>query len=318
MGYVQQWSLNLQREIAPNLALELGYQGSKGTKLDYRDNADQAVLDADPAHPTPLASRLPYPAFASNSVLITRNGFSHYEAMTARLERHFSHGLQLLAAYTFSKSIDNSSFAGNIGAQPAQPMNSYGRGLEKGLSYFDVPHRLVVSYVWELPFGRGRRYLSRGGLVDYALGGWQLSGITQVQSGNPWSVLASGDPANVGASSGERAQQVGNPFPSGFHVGGPARLRFNPAAFAIPAKGTFGNTGRNIIRDAGLNNWDVGIGKQFKLREPARLQFRAELFNAWNHTQFNQFNNTVNNPTFGTWTSAMSPRTAQLGLKLNY
>lgn len=318
MGYIQQWSLDLQREIAPNLALEVGYMGSKGTKLDFRDNANQAVLDIDPSHPTPLASREPYPAFATNSVLITRNGFSHYEALTARLERRFSGGLEFLAAYTFSKTIDNSSFAGNIGAQPAQPMNSYARGEEKGLSYFDVPHRLVVSYVWELPFGRGKPYLNRGGVLDYALGGWQLSGITQMQSGNPWSVLVAGDPANVGTPGVQRAELVGDLFPSGFQVGGPARLRFNPGAFAIPAKGTFGNTGRNIIRDAGLNNWDMGVGKQFSITERAHLQFRAEMFNAWNHTQFNQFNNVVNNPTFGSWTSAMSPRTFQFGLKLVY
>jgi hypothetical protein len=292
--------------------------GSKGTKLDWRDNANQAVLSPDPAHPTPLAAREPFPAFAPTSLLITRNGFSHYEAVTARLERQFSHGLQFLLAYTFSKSIDNSSFAGNIGAQPAQAMNSYARGQEKALSYFDVPHRLAVSYVWELPFGRGHAYLSRGGLVNGILGGWQLSGITQVQSGNPWSVLLSGDPANVGTSGVERAQLVGNPFPAGFEVGGPARRRFNPAAFAVPAAGTFGNTGRNIIRDAGINNWDISIGKQFSITERARLQFRTEMFNAWNHTQFNQFNNVVNNPTFGTWTSAMAPRTVQFGLKLNY
>ena len=154
--------------------------------------------------------------------------------------------------------------------------------------------------------------------MDSVLGGWQLSGITQAQSGNPWSVLVSGDPANVRPSGLERAQQVGNPYPAGFQVGGPARRRFDPSAFVVPAKGTFGNTGRNIIRDAGIDNWDMGIGKQFRITERARLQFRAELFNLMNHTQFNQFNNVVNNPTFGTWTSARAPRTVQFGLKLSY
>src|SRR5262249_55068341 len=141
--------------------------------------------------------------------------------------------------------------------------------------------------IWDLPFGPGRRYLNRRGPIDYALGGWQLSGITQAQSGNPWSVLVAGDPANIGAGT-QRADLVGNPFPAGFEVGGPRRLRFSPAAFAVPARGTFGNTGRNIIRDAPINNWDISINKQFPLGESARLEFRTELFNTWNHTQFLQ------------------------------
>jgi TonB dependent receptor len=228
IGYIQQWSFNLQRELRPNLAFEAGYMGSKGTKLDWRNSANQAVLDADPAHPTPLASRQPIPAFAANALIITRDGFSTYHAFLARLERNFSNGLQFLVSYTFSKSIDNSSFAGNIGAQPAQPANTYNRSNEKGLSYFDVPQRLAVSYVWDLPFGRGRRYLNQHGFVDAVLGGWQLAGITQMQTGNPWTILIAGDTANVGTGS-QRADQVGVVYPIGFVSGGPSRLAFNPS-----------------------------------------------------------------------------------------
>jgi hypothetical protein len=142
-----------------------------------------------------------------------------------------------------------------------------------------------------------------------------LSGITQFQSGNPWSILTAGDVANIGTG-GQRADVVGDPFPDGFTPGGPARLRFDPRAFAIPSRGRFGNSGRNIIRDAPINNWDVAINKSFRFSESSRLEFRTELFNAMNHTQFNQFDNTVNNPTFGTWRSAGAPRILQFGLKL--
>jgi hypothetical protein len=317
IGYIQQWSFNLQRELKPNLALEAGYMGSKGTKLDWRNSANEATLDPDPAHPTPLATRQPIPAFAANALTITRNGFSNYEAFLARLERNFSGGLQFLIAYTFSKSIDKSSFAGNIGAQPAQAENSYNRAAERGLSYFDVPHRLAVSYVWNLPFGSGRRFLNRRGFVNAALGGWQLTGITQMQTGNPWSILISGDTANVGTGS-QRAQQVGVVYPDGFVSGGASRLAFNPKAFALPAKGTFGNTGRNIVRTAGLNNWDMAINKRFRLTERARLEFRTELFNTWNHTQYLQFDNTLQDIGFATWTSARPPRIIQFALKLIY
>jgi hypothetical protein len=304
-GYVQQWSFNLQREVRQNLAAEVGYMGSKGTKLDWRHRPNQAVLDADPARPTPLASRLPFPAFAPTANTITRDGFSNYHAFIARVERTFSNGLSFLAAYTGSKSIDNSSFAGNVGAQPAEAQNAYDRNAEKGLSYWDVPQRLVLSYIWDIPFGKGM------------LGGWQLSGITQFQSGNPWSVLVAADPANVG-NGGQRADLVGNPFPEGFKPGGPRRLRLDPAAFAIPRRGTFGNSGRNIIRDAPTNQWDINLAKDFRLGDRMRLEFRTEVFNLWNHTQFNQFDNTVNNPTFGTWRSASAPRIVQFGLKLVY
>jgi hypothetical protein len=311
IGYVQQWSFNLQREIRHNLVVEVGYMGSKGTKLDWRNYVNQAVLDSDPTHPTTVASRQPFPAFGVGATVISRNGFSNYEGLIARLERKFSNGLQFLVSYTHSKSIDNSSFAGNIGSQPALPANQYNRSAEKGLSYFDVPDRLAISYVWNIPFNPGH------GLIRSLLGGWQLTGITQMQTGNPWSILISTDNANVGTTN-QRADLVGVVYPSGFVSGGPSRLAFNPKAFALPAKGTFGNSGRNIVRTAGMNNWDTGINKSFRFNERMRLQFRGELFNFWNHTQFLQFDNTLQNVGFATWTSARSPRIVQFGLKLIY
>jgi hypothetical protein len=314
---MQQWSLNLQRELTSNMALEVGYLGSKGTKLDWRVPVNQAVLDRDPARPTTIASRLPYPAFAQGALVISRFGFSNYHGFLARLERNFSQGLHFLLAYTGAKAIDNSSFAGNIGSQPAQPQNAYDLRNEKGLSYFDVPHHVSASFIWEIPFGRGRHWTSSSRLLARTLGGWQIVGIAQFQSGNPWSVLVASDIANVGGG-GQRADLVGNPFPEGFQPGGPSRLRFDPRAFATPARGTFGNTGRNIMRDAPINNWDIGIHKDFQFGEWTRLEFRTELFNAFNHTQFNQFANVVNSTTFGTWTSARAPRIVQFGLKLVY
>jgi hypothetical protein len=307
IGYVQQWSFNLQREFSATTAVEIGYLGSKGTGLDWRIGANQAKLDADPTRPTSIVSRLPYPAFAPGAGIITRWGLSNYHAFIARLERSFSRGLSFLFSYTASKAIDNSSFAGNIGAQPAQPQNIYDLKSEKGLAYFDVPQRLAATAIWDIPFARGALYP--------VLGGWQLTAIVQLQAGNPWSVLVAGDPANIGTGN-QRAHQVGNPFPDGFEIGGPARLRFDPKAFAVAPRGTFGNTGRNIIRDAPINNWDVGLNKSFQFGEHMRLEFRAEFFNFWNHTQFNQFNNSVDSPTFASWSTARAPRIIQLGLKL--
>jgi hypothetical protein len=305
MGYLQQWSLNAQRQLARHLVFEAGYMGNKGTRLDQTRNVNQAVLDANPARPTPIQSRVPFPAFAPNMVFYDRTAYSFYHGFIARLEREFASGVSLLASYTFSKMIDNASFRGSIGAQPSFPQNSYDLAAERGLSFFDVPHRFVASWIWNLPFGKG------------PLGGWQFVGIFQYQSGNPWSIGVAGDVPNVGAGNA-RADVVGNPYPAGFRRGGSERLAFSTAAFAQPARGTFGNSGRNIIRDAPLNNWDCGFFKNTRFGERLRVQFRAELFNALNHTQFQQFANTVNTPAFGTWNSARAPRIAQLGLKLIY
>ena len=315
-GYLQQWSFNIQRQLTRGLVFETGYMGNKGTRLDQTRNINQAVLDANPARPTPIQSRVPHPAFAANMVYYDRTAFSTYHGFIARLEHEFSNGISVLSSYTFSKMIDNASFRGSIGAQPSFPQNSYDLASERGLSYFDVPHRFVTSWIWDLPFGKGRRYFSRGPLSQ-VLGGWQSVGIFQYQSGNPWSAAVSGDWANVGAGN-PRADLVGNPFPPSFRRGGTERLALDPTAFALPVRGTFGNSGRNIIRDAPLNNLDLGLFKNFRFAERFRLQFRGELFNAWNHTQFQQFSNVVNTPAFATWNSARAPRIAQFGLKLVY
>jgi hypothetical protein len=312
-GYDQQWSFNLQREITSDTVAEIGYMGSKGTRLDWRNYPNQAVLDTNPNNPTPVASREPYPAFGTGSILTTSNGFSTYEAFIARLERKFSHGLQFQAAYTRSKSIDNSSFDGNIAVPPSVGEDTYNRKLDRGLSFFDVPNRFVVSYIWNIPYGAGHS------LPRLLLGGWQLTGITQMQSGNPFTILLSVDQANVGTGGSiEHAEQVGQVYPAGFVSGGPSRQAFSKAAFALPAKGTFGDSGRNIVRTAPMNNWDMGINKFFQLNERARLQFRGEIFNIWNHTQFLQFDNTLEDLGFGTWTSAQNPRIIQFALKLLY
>ena len=316
MGYLQQWSFNIQRELARNLAFEIGYMGNKGTQLDQRRHINQAIPDADPTNPTPIRTRVPYPAFASNMGFFDRTGYSDYHSLITRLERQFDNGMSFLAAYTFSKMIDNSSYAGNIGSQPNFPQNSNNLDGEKGLSFFDVPHRFVVSWLYNLPFGKGRTYLQSGPL-SHIFGGWQVNGIFQAQSGNPWPVVISGDRANVGAGN-QRADVVGDPFPAGFERGGTQRMALNRDAFAIPVRGTFGNSGRNIIRDAALNNWDVGIFKNFTVAEKFRFQFRTEFFNAFNHTQFQRFVNNRSSPAFGVWNSARAARTLQFGLKLIY
>src|SRR6185312_11793144 len=144
-------SFNIERELGRNRVIEIGYLGSKGTSLDQRRWLNQAVPDANPTKPTAIITRTRYPAFANALDFYDHTGFSIYEAFTARFEQRLSRGLNLLAAYTFSKSIDNSSFAGGISPEPAEPQNSYALAAERGLSYFDSPNRLVTSLIYQIP-----------------------------------------------------------------------------------------------------------------------------------------------------------------------
>ncbi|HJU10842.1 MAG TPA: hypothetical protein VJ728_08190, partial [Candidatus Binataceae bacterium] len=315
-GYIQQWSFNIERELGPNNVVEVGYVGMKGTDLGQRRWLNQAVVDPNPAVPTPIVSRTPYPAFANALDFYDDTGFSNYHALIARAEHRFSRGLSLLVAYTFSKSIDDVSFAGGINPEPNEPQNSYDLAAERGLSYFDSPQRLVVSLIYQVPIGKGHTWLSHGALSQ-VFGGWEFASILQYQTGTPMSILVPGDPANVGIGS-QRAAVLGNPLPPGFVRGGSKRLAFDTSAFAMPAPGSFGNSGRNIIRDAPLNDWDLGLSKMFLIAEGTKVQFRAEAFNALNHTQFQLFGNVLGTPTFGLWNSAREPRTLQFGVKVYY
>jgi len=305
--YYQQWNFSIQQELPRGTLLEVGYMGSKGTRLSQRVNANQAVLDPDPARPTPILSRRPYPLFGNEVRITTTDCNSTYHAAIFRAEKRFAGGWSLLVSHTFSKSIDGASLLDN------QPRDLYNRKLNKGRSGFDLRHRTVLSGTWELPFGAGRRYLARG-IGAAVLGGWQLNVITSLRTGFPFSVGVSGDVANNGASN-QLAQQVGDPW------AGRVRERerwFNPDAFAVPARGTLGSSGRNILDGPGAFDMNVSVFRHVRLGEGSQLQIRGEFFNLLNHTNFGHPGSTVGTPTYGIIQSAADPRIVQLGLKLSF
>jgi hypothetical protein len=312
---VQQWQLTVERELVRNLLVEVGYVGSHGYDGQRRIDYNQARLD-NPGETTSLTSRLPYPALSPLTFVIEHSAQSTYHAGTMRLERRFAGGLSFVSAYTYSKSIDDYGNLNDTTGFWAQ--NAYDKQAEKGLSAFDARHRFTIGYVFELPFGRGRHF---GGnispIVDKVVGGWQLSGITTFQSGNPLGLVSASDFSNTGNTLVHRPDQVGA---IKYHDPTPSNLQwFDPSAFANPAFGTFGDVSRGTIIGPGINNWDMTVGKSFALTERARLQLRAELYNAFNHTQFVGVAASLASPTaFGNVTSTRAPRNIQIAARLEF
>jgi hypothetical protein len=183
---------------------------------------------------------------------------------------------------------------------------------DRGLSDNFVKHRLSVSYVFELPFGRGRRWLSRSGIVDHALGGWQLSGVTVYQSGPAFTVSAPGDRANVGLGTRPNRTCDGN------ISGGTVDRWFDTNCFVLPDQFTFGNSGRNILIGPALQTWDVGIMKRFTFAERHFVQFRAEMFNALNNVNLGVPGASLGTPSFGRILAAENARSVQFGLKYGF
>jgi hypothetical protein len=311
--YVQQWSLGIQRQLRQSTTAELNYVGAHGDNLLMRINIAQA-LQYTPDNPT-VAGRRPFPNFATNIDSVW-NGFSDYHALNATLT-HRGRGLLGSVAYTWAKSTDSKSAAAGIGANESAGwqgfLNNHDVARDHGLSSFDVAHRVVASFVWNLPFGKGERFGgSASGLKQVLIGGWQMNGIYLWQGGFPISVFAA-DVGGVLDSFGTNRADIVGDIHSG---GGTIEEWFNKAAFAQPALGSFGNSGRSILRGPGINNLDFGFFKNFSLPKDATLQFRVEAFNAFNHPQFSTVSQNITAANFGVVTAARPGRIVQLGAKI--
>ncbi len=349
-AYIQSYNLNVQREIVPSLAVTVGYFGSKGTHLRLSRNLNQFIG----------TNRRPFPTLSPNSTILPGNpigniteregtGNSSYNALWVTANKRLSRGLQFNASYTLSKSIDYNSQS----SQGVTVQDSYNVRGDRGLSDYDARHRFVINTIYELPFHGNR-------LVE----GFQLAVITQSQSGNPVNILAGnagllttpnpngGAPITLAAAgNGNSLTGVATLRPD---VTGPIVVTRNPnqyfnnaicdprpggvcpagAAFTLPVSLVgnttatafhFGNLGRNVIIGPRFNNTDFSVIKNTKLNETMRIQFRAEFFDVFNHTNFGQPGRVaqVGSTTFGVITNTRfatgdsgSSRQIQFALKL--
>ena len=312
-SYAQQWNFTVQTELLDDTVLSVGYNGSRGTKL-------VGARDINQPAPSPIQPNYrPLPAF-SDINLIASSFDSVYHSLQAQFQCRFQTGLTGLFSYTWSKSIDNASnfFASAGDANYAQDSNNI--AAERARSSFDVPHRFSGSFVYELPIGPGKAWGSglSGGAAKL-LGGWQVNGIVTMQSGQPYTIALPGefDNSNTGRSSygfgaGDRPNAIGNP-----NLANPDPQQwFDPAAFALPPFGSFGNAGRNIVNGPGLANVDFSVIKDVELGESATLQLRAEFFNMLNTPGFLNPNVFFGTPGFGRVLAARDGREVQFGLKL--
>jgi hypothetical protein len=310
-GSIYQYNFSTQREISPGLLVETGYIGNIAQKQIGTLFVNQPALPANPLSAQPFTAREPYPNLPPTFQQVGNFQYSNYNAFYAKLEQRLRGGVSYIVSYTFSKCIDSASSSGN-------GQNMYNRRLERALCDTDVPQNFTTSYVWDLPFGHGRKVDIANPILNGFLGGWELSGISAMISGFPLTITTSGDTAEVGTGV-QRGNSTGI-APSKLNPRTNGLKGFNTAAYSVPATGSFGNLSRNTQRGFGINNWDMGINKNFAVPsfgEQGRLQIRAEFFNIWNHTQFTTVGTVVNQPaTFGIVNAAGNPRILQLAGKL--
>jgi hypothetical protein len=339
-GYIQQWNLTLEHTIGGTL-FSLGYVGNKGTDLYRSINVNLA-----PPGPGPINPRRPFtsmvvaqgglvPAGPTAVAGISVQGYganSTYNAMHVKVQRRFAHNLAFTVSYAWGKAIDDNSGSGVEGwtQTQQQPLNSKA---ERGLANIDYRHSLTFNYIYSLPFGKGQRYLNKGMAAKIA-GGWQVEGITMLQTGSPFTILNASDNLNNGGSG--YPDLICNPnYGSGRSSGQKTAGFFNTACFTAPAGGQigvpnykFGNEGRDSVIGPGTNVWNVGLLKTTPIKERFKLEFRTEWFNLMNHPNFSVLPESVFQgtptlsfgiPQFGKiFYTSQDAREIQFGLKLSF
>ncbi len=337
--YTEQWTYGIQYAPTHNDVLDITYVGNHGVhvvdgglnlnQLDPKYLPMGSALDNPVPNPffghimssgcgldqaTVLQGQLlrPHPEFCDITEGQDPAGGSHYNALDVNYTHRVSKGLTLLASYTFSKFTDNVGGPdGWANASGESIRNAYNLAAEKSVDATDTPHSFVLSYVYELPIGKGRKYgAGMNGVLNTIVGGWQTSGTLTLKEGFPLSI---GQNNLNEFGFGQHVNVVGNP-----HLAHPTRTEwFNTAAFVAAPKWDLGNAPRYFsdLRAPGYRNWDVSIQKYLPITERYRFQFRLDMFNALNHTNFYSPNTSLGGGGFGTINQAWTPRQMQAALK---
>ena len=339
--YTENWSFNVQQQLPANMTVEAGYVGAHGLHLSRN------VVNLNQLRPEQLSSNLqkqvanpfygvitsgvlstttvpysylaaPFPQYQSVSLQFPSGSSSIYHSFQLKTEKRFSAGLSLLFSYTFQKLIDDNSATATVAGANAAAQNIYDMRSERSLSANDISQVATLSYVYELPFGRGRHFGAHWNrLTDLALGGWQVNGIFSRGTGLPVAVTTQNTSGSNSATL--RPNNNGKSAELSGQVQDRLTRYFDTSVFSQPAPFTFGNTGRVLpdVRIPGVKNLDLSVFKTFSIAEKLRLQFRAEAFNLTNTPQFGRPNSNLNSPQFGVIsTQANNPRQMQFALKL--
>ena len=344
---VNQFSLDVQRQLPFGIAAEIGYVGSRSSHLtqataNININALNPSLLSQGSALTATASNpffgkggagvvggqtvsqvqllLPYPTFSTINLMLSDRSRARYDSLVAKVQKRMSMGLTLLSTLTWSRNYDSSTGgAGNfLNGGNAGPQNPYDMGAEYSLANVDAPLRWSTGFTFELPFGKGKKFFTAGKALDYAVGGWSINAISVYQSGFPLQITQSTNNNSVFGYASQRPSATGvSPVTSGSLED---RLSdyINPAAFATAARGTFGNLARTLdMRGPGQANWDMSVFKSFSVMEKFKGQFRAEALNAFNTPMFAAPNVSFGSSSFGRITSQVNfSRMMQLGVRL--
>lgn len=324
-SYVEQASFGPEIQITGDTVVAATYVGNWGRKMNRLRNYNQAqitgtdngcpIIDFPYANLNTIthidtfvsAGRCAVTGQHAFLEYATNDGNTDYNGLELSLRRRMSKGLSYALNYTYSHGLAN--FGDNLTAGPL-PQNAYDYSAEMSNSILDIRHRFVGNFIYDLPIGRGKRFLSSDSFASKALGGWQVNGIVTLQTGSPFSVTAA-DRSFTGSNHSAYADCIGDPFAgattshesyttTGFYI--------NPAAFAVPANGAFGSCAPRMFHGPGIAATDLSLFKQFQFTERYRLQFRAEFFNAFNHPNFANPSASLNSPgSFGKVTNTLSP-----------
>ncbi len=339
-AFIQEWTFDMQQQVGQAWLFDVGYVGTRGLHLVQETDPNQAMnLSTVPsaAIPATLAAcesvngcPRPYP-YLSSFGYTQSAGSSIYHSFQAKVERRMSKGLSVLAAYTYSKSIDTTSGPFSDTRNANFPQNSYDVAAEKAVSDFNTPHRLSLAYMWAMPFGSTVAKLDNRNL-NHLIAGWQVGSVLTVQSGAPFTPFVSG-----GISGADEVQITGtgndtdrpNVASTSFYPTKQTPQQWvNASAFSAPSPFTFGNAGRNILRGPGLGSCDFTVHRDFHLGEASHLEFRAEMFNIFNRANFDIPQRNLAAPSFGQIFNTVQPvaglasggpgepREIQLGMRL--
>jgi hypothetical protein len=332
--YIEEWNLNIERQLIKDAVLQLAYVGTHGVHLAHLANLNQPVTPSDSNFTDdtgnfgrPYFGTVPHIA-AIRTELHDYSSISH--ALQARFEKRFSAGWSILSSYTWQHTIGQTEENEYL-----EPQNTHNLAAERGDNGPDFRHQFTTAFTYDLPFGPGKPYLSGNGPEHWIVGGWQVNGIIALYSGQAFTPLLSFDPTNTG-SGAPRPDVVGDPNTPGQVAANPTcvapsqihtvQFWYNPCAFAIPpsidgvqAATRFGNAGRGMLRGPRSANVDLSFFKNFQLTERTLLQFRTEFFNLFNHPNWGLPNWTVDAPSAGSITSTNgSSRQIQFALKLSF
>jgi hypothetical protein len=351
-GYMQQWNFNIEHQLAPGTMLEIAYDASRGVDLPTGEqnyplpdkalskgtallqqvsNPFYGLITSGPlSEPTVQASQLllPNPQYTGSGNVGAPIGDSNYQAMYVKFQKQFQSAGNILASYTWSKWMTNTETntsweESDLGLTTGGVQDYNNLRADWAPSSNDVPHNLVVSYSLDLPFGKGRRFLSgASGITDKLASGWGINGIDTFQSGVPL-VITNAINNSYSLNNGTQRPNVVPGCTLNTSGSAPSRINnwFNTACFTQPAPFTFGDAAREFanLRGAGINNFDFALFKDTNLTERMRLQFRAEFFNLWNRVQFGEPGQSFGAPGFGVVSSQLNqPRLVQLSLRMEF